>query len=203
MSDHPDGIRLIASPADFGQHYVIVQCTWQKDCHSTYPIGLHAIAQRFGIGIRREAFLRRLRCRRCGNTRLQMQIGTDPRPNDHAARAGPLPEMAAPWPEELEIMPDADAPALSLASGPDLSRRPEPDRLRTPEGPLGGPAYEHRSAMIHCHPGGHVCRLVMPGHPLDGQVFGAPGTIVYLVDLWLDHQRLPPWIKATPKASGS
>ncbi|MBR0649490.1 hypothetical protein GXW78_07455 [Roseomonas terrae] len=77
-------------------------------------------------------------------------------------------------------------------------RRPDPEKLVTATGPLGGPSYEHRGAQIDCNPGGHVCRLKMEGHPLDGSSFGVPGTIVYLVDLWLDQQRLPPWIKVVP-----
>lgn len=90
---------------------------------------------------------------------------------------------------------------LPLPVAIDLSQRPEPTPTRNP-GPLGGPSFEHRGATIDCQIGGHVCRLRMAGHPLDGQTFGGPGTIPYLVDLWIDHQRLPPWIKAvTPAAT--
>lgn len=77
----------------------------------------------------------------------------------------------------------------------DISHRPEPTP-KTATGPLGGPSYEHRGATIDCQPGGYICRLRLPGCPLDGHTFGAPGTIPYLVDLWLDHQTLPPWIKS-------
>jgi hypothetical protein len=82
---------------------------------------------------------------------------------------------------------------------PLTGRRPEPETLVTATGPLGGPSYSHRGAVIDCQPGGHVCRLRMPGHPLDETSFGSPGTIPYLVDLWLDHQRLPPWIRLVEK----
>lgn len=92
--------------------------------------------------------------------------------------------------------PRADgALPLDVPTRIDLSRRPEPTPL-TATGPHGGPSYTHRGATIDCLPGGHVCRLRMEGHPLDGTWFGAPGTIPYLVDLWLDHRQLPPWIKA-------
>lgn len=85
--------------------------------------------------------------------------------------------------------------ALPRHPGPDLSSRPEPTPTKA-VGPLGGPSYTHRGAMIDCLPGGHVCRVLLPGFPLHNHTFGAPGTIPYLVDLWLDHQRLPPWIKS-------
>lgn len=78
-------------------------------------------------------------------------------------------------------------------------RRPDPETFVTATGPLGGPSYAHRGAAIDCQSGGHICKLLMDGHPLDGTFFGVPGTIVYLVDLWVDHQRLPPWIKVVEK----
>ncbi len=87
-----------------------------------------------------------------------------------------------------------DAPALPLPYVHD-GRRPDPDTLLTATGPLGGPSYSHRGATIDCQPGAFICRLRMEGHPLSGQTFGVPGTIPYMVDLWLDHQRLPPWMK--------
>jgi hypothetical protein len=37
----------------------------------------------------------------------------------------------------------------------------------TLEGPLGGPSYGYRSAVIDCMKGGYVCRLLLPAHPLD------------------------------------
>jgi hypothetical protein len=48
--------------------------------------------------------------------------------------------------------------------------------------------------------GGHVCRLLLPEHPLSGMSFGVAGTITPLVDLWLDEQRLPSHVRAVPKA---
>ena len=77
---------------------------------------------------------------------------------------------------------------------------PRPDlELVTAEGPWGGPVYRHRGAEIRCLKGGHVCGLVMPGHPLDGHTFGVPGTITPLVDLWIREQRLPDHMRAVPK----
>jgi hypothetical protein len=64
------------------------------------------------------------------------------------------------------------------------------------EGPLGGPSYGYRSAVIDCMKGGHVCRLLLPAHPLTGMSFGVVGTITPLVDLWLDEGRLPAYMRA-------
>ncbi|MDQ3452275.1 MAG: hypothetical protein M3493_06190, partial [Actinomycetota bacterium] len=50
--------------------------------------------------------------------------------------------------------------------------------------PLGGPSYGYRSAVIDCMKGGHVCRLLLPVHPLTGMSFGVVDTITPLVDLW-------------------
>ena len=80
----------------------------------------------------------------------------------------------------------------------DTSERPEPE-LTAEAGPWGGPVYRYRGAEIRCAKGGHVCGLVMPGHPLDGHSFGAPGTITPLVDLWIREQRLPDHVRAVPK----
>jgi hypothetical protein len=46
--------------------------------------------------------------------------------------------------------------------------------------------------------GGHVCRLLLPAHPLNGMSFGVVGTIAPLVDLWLDEGRLPAYMRAVP-----
>ncbi len=70
----------------------------------------------------------------------------------------------------------------------------------TATGPLGGPSYTYRGAVIDCQAGGHVCRLVMPDHPLHGRGFGVVGTITPLVDLWLDERRLPNYMRMVPKA---
>jgi hypothetical protein len=59
-------------------------------------------------------------------------------------------------------------------------------------GPLGGPSYSYRGAVIDCQKGGYICRLTMPAHPLHDHSFGVVGTITSLVDLWLDEGRLPP-----------
>ena len=77
--------------------------------------------------------------------------------------------------------------------------RTEPE-LVTAEGPWGGPVYAHRSAEIRCGKGGHVCSLLMEGHPLHGHTFGVAGTITPLVDLWLDERRLPEHMRLVPKA---
>jgi hypothetical protein len=72
--------------------------------------------------------------------------------------------------------------------------RPEPELVAT-DGPLGGPSYGYRGAVIDCQKGGHVCTLTMPDHPLHGRGFGCVGTITPLVDLWLDERRLPSYMR--------
>jgi hypothetical protein len=39
----------------------------------------------------------------------------------------------------------------------------------------------------------------MESHPLHGLTFGVAGTITPLVDSWLDHGRLPDYMRAVPK----
>lgn len=63
------------------------------------------------------------------------------------------------------------------------------------EGPWGGPTYRYRGARIECLKGGHVCGLFMAGYPLSGSSFGAPGTITPLVDLWIEKQQLPGYMR--------
>jgi hypothetical protein len=63
------------------------------------------------------------------------------------------------------------------------------------EGPWGGPTYRYRDARIECLKGGHVCGMFMPDHPLSGNSFGAPGTITPLVDLWIERQLLPAYVR--------
>lgn len=53
--------------------------------------------------------------------------------------------------------------------------------------------------MIDCMKGGHVCRLLLPAHPVTGMSFGMVGTITPLVDLWLDEGRLPSYMRAALK----
>jgi hypothetical protein len=77
--------------------------------------------------------------------------------------------------------------------------RPEPE-LTAAEGPLGGPSYRYRGAVIDCQKGGQVCQLQMPDHPLHGRGFDRVGTITPLVDLWLDERRLPKYMWVVPKA---
>ena len=77
--------------------------------------------------------------------------------------------------------------------------RVEPE-LVTAEGPWGGPVYRYRGAEIRCNRGGHVCTLLMPGHPLHGSPFGGVGTITPLIDLWVEENRLPSYMRAVPKA---
>jgi hypothetical protein len=79
----------------------------------------------------------------------------------------------------------------------DAPHRPEPE-LVAAEGPWGGPVYNHRGAEIRCQKGGHVCALLMPGHPLDGLTFGAPGTVAGLIDLWVQERRLPGYMRLVP-----
>ena len=64
----------------------------------------------------------------------------------------------------------------------DDPKRHEPE-LVTAEGPWGGPVYSYRGAEIRCNKGGHVCPLLMEGHPLHGATFGVVGTVTPLVDL--------------------
>ena len=68
-----------------------------------------------------------------------------------------------------------------------------------PAGPLGGPSYTYRGAVIDCQTGDHVCTLRMPDHPLHGRGFGCVGTITPLVDLWLDARRLPTYMRLVAK----
>ncbi|HEY0418631.1 MAG TPA: hypothetical protein VGC80_03845 [Acetobacteraceae bacterium] len=63
------------------------------------------------------------------------------------------------------------------------------------QGPWDGPTYSYRSARIECAPGGHVCGLFMPEHPLHGRNFGVVGTVTSLVDLWADTGRLPSYMR--------
>ncbi len=65
-------------------------------------------------------------------------------------------------------------------------------------GPWGGPVFRYRGAEIRCLKGGHVCSLLMESHPLHGLTFGVPGTVTALVDSWLDHGRLPDYMRAVP-----
>ena len=62
-------------------------------------------------------------------------------------------------------------------------------------GPWGGSTYAYRGARIECLPGNHVCGLFMASHPLSGSSFGAPGTITPLVDLWIERQQLPGYMR--------
>lgn len=50
----------------------------------------------------------------------------------------------------------------AMAQGP--GRQP-PERTAA-EGPWGGPVRSRRGAEIHCAEGGHICSLLMEGHPL-------------------------------------
>jgi hypothetical protein len=52
------------------------------------------------------------------------------------------------------------------------------------------------------HEGGHVCGLVMEGHPLDGLTFGAVGTVTPLIDGWVDAGQLPSFMQAVPRQGG-
>ena len=58
-------------------------------------------------------------------------------------------------------------------------------------GPHGGLSFSYRGARIERLKGGHVCTLLMDGHPPHGRTFGVPGTITPLVDLWVEERRLP------------
>ena len=60
-----------------------------------------------------------------------------------------------------------------------MSEAPAPPDLEmvAAEGPWGGPVFRYRGAEIRCLKGGHVCGLVMPGHPLHGHAFGVAGIL--------------------------
>ena len=68
---------------------------------------------------------------------------------------------------------------------------PHPLEQLAATGIWGGPSYRYRGAEIRCMPGGHICALFLPDHPLHGSTLGVPGTITHLVDLWLEERRLP------------
>jgi hypothetical protein len=81
---------------------------------------------------------------------------------------------------------------------PTLPDRPRPDQAAV-AGPWGGPTYGYRGARIDCSKGEHVCGLFLAGHPLDQLSFGVVGTIMPLVDLWLDEGRVPSFMRAVPR----
>ena len=80
----------------------------------------------------------------------------------------------------------------------DVPERPRPE-LTAAEGPWVGPAYAYRGAEIRCAKGGHVCGLLMEGHPLHGMTFGVVGTITPLVDRWVKERGLPDHVCAVPR----
>ena len=90
--------------------------------------------------------------------------------------------------------------SMSLLPGPAASASRSEFEPTGADGRLGGPSHAYRGAFIECQKRGHVCRLRMDGHPLDGHSFGAAGTITPLVDLWVDEGRLPSYMRAVPKA---
>ncbi len=86
-----------------------------------------------------------------------------------------------------------------MTDAPAAFERPQPEPV-TAEGPWGGPVYRYRGAEIRCNKGGHVCALLMEGHPCNGAAFGVVGTIAPLVDLWVEEGRLPGYMRPVPKA---
>ena len=84
-----------------------------------------------------------------------------------------------------------------MTGAPEAPARAQPE-LVIAEGPWGGPVYRYRGAEIRCNKGGHVCALLMEGHPLHGATFGAAGTATPLVDLWVEEGRLPGYMRAAP-----
>jgi hypothetical protein len=78
---------------------------------------------------------------------------------------------------------------------------PEPPHLvqTAAQSPWGGSSYAYRGARVEYAPGGYVCGLFMPEHPLHGRNFRVVGTVTTLVDLWLEEGRLPDYIRAVPK----
>ncbi len=84
----------------------------------------------------------------------------------------------------------------------DAPDRPQPE-LAAEVGPWGGPVYSYRGAEIRCPKGGHVCGLLMEGHPPHGMTFGVVGTVTRLVDLWMEERRLPDHSAGRLTLSGS
>jgi hypothetical protein len=73
-------------------------------------------------------------------------------------------------------------------------------KLETEKGLWDGPTHSYRGATIHCMKGSHVCGFVLDGHPLSRRgSFGVVGTITPLIDLWLDHHRLPAYMRVVGK----
>jgi hypothetical protein len=68
------------------------------------------------------------------------------------------------------------------------------------QGPWDGPTYSYRGARIECAPGGDVCGLFMPEHPLHGRNFGVVETVTALVDLWADTGWLPSYMRQRTKS---
>ena len=85
-----------------------------------------------------------------------------------------------------------------MSSPPNQPERPSPTETAA-QGPWGGPVYSYRGAEIRCLKGGHVCALLMEGHPLHGATFGVVGTVTPLVDLWVEERRLPSYMRAVPR----
>ncbi len=86
-------------------------------------------------------------------------------------------------------------------TSPEQPERPSPLETAA-EGPWGGPVYSHRGAEIRCTKGGHICALLMDGHPFHGATFGAVGTVTLLVDMWIEGRLLPGHMRAVSKAGG-
>jgi hypothetical protein len=74
---------------------------------------------------------------------------------------------------------------------------PEPPHLvqTAAQSPWGGSSYAYRGARVEYAPGGYVCGLFMPEHPLHGRNFGVVGTVTSLVERWADTGRLPSYMR--------
>ena len=89
-----------------------------------------------------------------------------------------------------------------MTDAPAIPARPEPE-MTVEVGPWDGPVYRYRGAEIRCTKGGHVCGLYMEGHPLHGHSFGVVGTVLPLVDLWVDIRGLPEHMRLALKPRGT
>lgn len=82
----------------------------------------------------------------------------------------------------------------SLSAAQTAAVHPEAEE-NAQRSPWGGSTFTYRGARIECVPGNQVCGLLMASHPLSGSSFGAPGTITPLVDLWIEEERLPRYMR--------
>lgn len=100
---HPDGVRLDDRGGAASGHYLAFSCCGDESvCHAYRVAGIGQAIERFGPAIRKRELERRLRCGTCGNRNIRVSLAVDVGSADYKARRGPIPQMTAPWPDELE-----------------------------------------------------------------------------------------------------